>query len=647
MTVNLICFVPREEMVRQAEDAARQILQLHGVSAHLLSVQAIETSQAPEKARQAVEQGADILIARGVQASLIKRAVTVPVVEISLTGQEMASLILQAKSLLPAERPKIAVVGFANMFCDMSSFDALYGVFLSSYFVEDPSQLAGAAARARADGAQLLIGGDAVCREAMRLGLPHLFLASGRESIEEAFRVAEKVAYASDLEKRNTAQFRALLDNTHNGVLRISGDGRITHANHPAERLLGKSERELEGVPLQKQFPDLPQEQIDQVLQKGEELFSTVLAAGTTALAASMMPVLVEGRPDGAILSFHDSRRLEEMENQLRRELYRRGQSAGPRFEQLVAVSPAYHKALRLARDAAALPAPVLLLGETGTGRETIARCIHGSVSAEPFAAVPCGCIDPLEQCEAIFGIETMEGRIVSKGWAGAAEGGVLYLEKVGALCPEAQYRLERLLTQGVLLRGRESRPFPARLRVIASEDREPAELTGSGILRPGLYYALCALTVRVPPLRERKEDILPLVRRFLELYQNRFSRFIRLTRGAERWLENREWTGNLPELEACCRKLVLTTPRRIVDEIFLKECMEEISPICPPYHAGAERVVLKDPRAEELEQALRSCGGNRTLAAQMLHINPSTLWRRMKKWGISGEEFKIGGSVK
>ena len=634
---NLICFVPRGEMVKQAEDTAQQLFR-HS-AAHLLMVQAIETGQAAGKACWAVEQGADILIARGVQASMMKRAVTIPVVEIHLTGQEMASLILQAKSLLSGkEKPTIAVVGFSNMFCDMSSFNHLYGITLTHYFVEDSSQLAAAAAQAKADGADLAIGGDAVCREALRLGLPHLFLSSGRESIAEAFRVAEKVAYASDLEKRNTAEFRTLLDHTHNGVLRVSGDGKITHANHPAEILLGRSERELEGKTLSSQFPDFPPEQADRVLREGEELFSTVLTAGEITLAASMTPVLVEGHPDGAILSFHEGRRLEEMETQMRRELYRRKHSGGPRFEDLIAVSPAYQKAVRRAKETAALPAPVLLLGEPGTGKETIARCIHSCNPSGPFITVPCECLDPLEQCSAIFGSETLEGRIISKGYAGAAEGGTLYLEQAGALGLEAQYRLEHLLTQGIIFRGRDSRPFPARLRVVASETRSPAELL-NGVMRTGFFYALSALTIRLPPLRERREDILPLARFFLQQFQNRFSRFIRMTDGAEKWLCSQEWRGNLPELESCCRRIVLTTPKRLVDEVFIRSCMNEES--LPLVQPAGEKIILKDPRADELEQVLLKCGGNRALAAQMLHINPSTLWRRMKKLGINGQDFK------
>lgn len=130
----------------------------------------------------------------------------------------------------------------------------------------------------------------------------------------EALRVAEQVAYASDLEKRNTAQFRTLLDHTHNGILRVSSDGIITHANHPAEQLLSQPEQRLLGQKLSQLFGELTDEQLSQVLRQGEELFSVDISRESTTLVLTMTPVMVDGRPDGAILSFHEGRRLEEME---------------------------------------------------------------------------------------------------------------------------------------------------------------------------------------------------------------------------------------------------------------------------------------------------------------------------------------------
>ncbi len=634
----IVCFVPREEMVSQVWEAASA--QLSAGSPYALEVRAISTANAVSAARKALSQGADILIARGAQAMLIKQAVDIPIVPISLTGQEMAQLILRAKTMLsPMETgaiPRIAVVGFSNMFCDMSSFNQLYQIDLRCYLVESSEQLSQAALTAVQDGAQLLIGGDAVCEKAWQMGVPVLFLTSGKESVAEALRVAEQVAYASDLEKRNTAQFRTLLDHTHNGILRVSSDGIITHANHPAEQLLSQPEQRLLGQKLSQLFGELTDEQLSQVLRQGEELFSVDISRESTTLVLTMTPVMVDGRPDGAILSFHEGRRLEEMETRLRRELYRREHTGAMRFEELVSESPAYRQLLQQAKYYASLSGCILLTGEPGTGKETIARCIHG-FSDGPFVHVPCSCIEPQNHCDAIFGQETPQGETLRRGYVQAAEGGTLYLEDFGALHREAQYRLCRLIQHQLLLRGSGSRPIPARVRVIVSDCNDLESLLAQGLLLEKLYYTVIPLHLALPSLRQRREDILPLVQQLIKRYQQRYSRYIHLTSGAQQYLQQAPWPGNLTQLSALCKQLVLTSPRRSVDELFISHILQPVSIPAPIPSLAAQSPVGQQAKA--LEEALAQSAGNRQKAARLLGIHPSTLWRRMKKYGIRWEQ--------
>lgn len=181
----------------------------------------------------------------------------------------------------------------------------------------------------------------------------------------------------------------------------------------------------------------------------------------STTLVLTMTPVMVDGRPDGAILSFHEGRRLEEMEPDCA------GSSTGGNIPVPCGLRSLYPSppltGSCCSRPNTMPPSPGASCSpeSPGTGKETIARCIHG-FSDGPFVHVPCSCIESQNHCDAIFGQETPQGETLRRGYVQAAEGGTLYLEDFGALHREAQYRLCRLIQHQLLLRGSGSRPIPA-----------------------------------------------------------------------------------------------------------------------------------------------------------------------------------------
>lgn len=144
--------VSREEMLYQAHNILQE--KQYGIG----EMRVIRTADAVSEARQSIAGGASIIIARGLQASLIKQYTDIPVVEIVITAQEMALLVIKAKQILKKDNPVIAVVGFQNMFCDMSYFDMIYGIELRTYYVDKGAELEAAAMQAVQDGVDLMIG---------------------------------------------------------------------------------------------------------------------------------------------------------------------------------------------------------------------------------------------------------------------------------------------------------------------------------------------------------------------------------------------------------------------------------------------------------------------------------------------------------
>ena len=172
--------VPREEMIYQAHN----LLQEAGYQDKAFAVscmKVVRTKNIVMEARQAIAGGASMIIARGLQASLIKQYTDIPVIEIVITAQEMALLVMKAKQILKKEHPVIAVVGFRNMFCDMSYFDGIYGIELRAFYAPDNEQLRAAALQAVEEKVDLLIGGDVAVEAAAGGGrsLPFPFYHGG------------------------------------------------------------------------------------------------------------------------------------------------------------------------------------------------------------------------------------------------------------------------------------------------------------------------------------------------------------------------------------------------------------------------------------------------------------------------------------
>ena len=174
-----------------------------------------------------------------------------------ITAQELGSGIVAFKRELGAGHPRLALIGFANMFCDTSCFDDLFDVELRRYMVEHSNQLVPYVEQAARDGCVGIVGGDLVCETARRLGLPCKFTSSGEESIREALDTANRICTAIDQEKRNSAEMDAMLNYTFSGIMQVDRDGSVRRINRAGYDLLGKAPGELLGWPITQLLPNL------------------------------------------------------------------------------------------------------------------------------------------------------------------------------------------------------------------------------------------------------------------------------------------------------------------------------------------------------------------------------------------------------
>ncbi len=304
----------------------------------------------------------------------------------------------------------------------------------------------------------------------------------------------------------------------------------------------------------------------------------------------------------------------------------------------VVARSPSMVHLVDLARRVAKVDSTVLITGESGSGKERIARLVHdeSTRAAGPFIAVNCGAITETLLESELFGHArgAFTGATQDRpGLFEAANGGTLLLDEVGEVSPAMQVKLLRALQEREIRRVGENRSRKVDVRLLAATNRDLAHGVAGGAFRQDLYYRLKVVELRVPPLRERRDDVLALARVLLGVSALRMKRKITtLSPAAADQLLRYEWPGNVRELENAMERAVALARGARVELEDLPEEVRQAFPL-PVATRGTVRA-LEEVEKEYILAALEVNGGNQTRTAQQLHIGSATLYRKLKSYG-------------
>jgi len=305
----------------------------------------------------------------------------------------------------------------------------------------------------------------------------------------------------------------------------------------------------------------------------------------------------------------------------------------------LVGRSAAIRTVVDLVRRVAATSAPVLILGETGTGKELVARAIHaeGSRKDAPFVAVNCAALPEALLESELFG--HVKGAFTGatqsrKGLFVEADGGTLLLDEIGDMPMALQAKLLRILETGEVRSVGSDSARTTDVRIIAATHRDlPAEVK-LGRFRQDLFFRLSVVPIAIPALRERREDIPLLLEHFLRKSRERFPRASALTVNADalKVLIDAAWPGNVRQLENLVDRLVITSDGTEIGAAEVKSALGEWSADDPLQTAYGEMLPLHAVEQRYIAWVLEKVGGNKTRAAEILEIDPSTIWRRGKQ---------------
>mgnify|MGYP006278805945 CR=1 FL=1 len=458
---------------------------------------------------------------------------------------------------------------------------------------------------------------------------------------------------------KEALELRTVLDTMADGLLVIDEDHVIRRWNQPMTRLTGYTADEAIGsacTMLRGEDDACPHGAlgvVDEGLSErgwveGEEILIRRKDGARIPLLASARAICGEhGETLGAVVTFKDITRIRRLEDENR--LLRAEARERASFHNLVGPSAPMQEVFRLIDLAAASDETILVLGETGTGKELVARAIHYHSARKdgPLVSVNCTALSPSLLESELFGHAKGAFTGAVRDYAGrfeSAQGGTLFLDEVGELPPAVQVKLLRVLQEHSLERVGETRTRDVDVRIIAATHRDLRARVAEGAFRHDLFYRLNVFPLHIPPLRMRKEDIEPLLEHFLAQRNARTGkRLTGFTPEALRILMDHCWPGNVRELENAVAHAFVTCPGGLIDPLDLPVELRQVESrerICDREtgrrtHAGPAqpkgKARARNLNREQIARLLEQCEGNRAEAARRLGIDRTTLWRRMK----------------
>lgn len=479
----------------------------------------------------------------------------------------------------------------------------------------------------------------------------------------------EEMAQELEAVKKWKKWLETTIEHAYDGLVMVDEKGEILFLNPPLSELFDLNKEHVLGRPVAEVLPCL---ELERTLKTGIAELSDVLESNGVRYLAYRLPVVQDGRIIGAIgkVVF---RQLREVRNVLRRldlcegqveydkkEQVRHVNSPRFTFDQIVTTDPLTEKIKRTAHKAAKGRSTILLRGESGTGKELFAHAIHAASPRKdgPFITVNCAAIPEHLLESEFFGYERgaftgaeKRGKI---GKFDLANGGTLFLDEIGDMSPHLQAKLLRVLQESEFYRVGGTERIRVDVRIIAATNRSLEQMVEKGEFREDLFYRLNVISLEIPPLRQRRNDILPLARMYIKELNTLLGTGITgIEQEAEKVLFHYHWPGNVRELRNVMeRAMTFAEFGKIqVSDLpeHMKETVGESAQSDVPAENGepagktvdstrTEEIFLLEKAVEDAERntilrALRMCGGNKTKAAKLLGLSRSVLYEKLAKY--------------
>jgi PAS domain S-box-containing protein len=642
--VKIAIIVPKD-LLKIAESAASEFQE---------SIHIIEGSMGIglDLAKEFEGKGFDVIIARGGTQLLLKNGgLNIPTVPIPITVIDIFNAINEAEKV----NDNIAIIAFDNMLTASESFIKVSGIRYQVIQVTNEKEVEEKMIDISSRGIKVVIGGGVIARYASKYDIKPIVIKTGREAIISAIQEAKRVAIATREENKRGERFRTIVENSRDGIISVDRNGYISIFNSTAEKLLKIHCKDVLGKHIDNVLPQL---ELTDILYSGIGEMEVIKDIQENKIMVSSIPIKVNGEVVDAVVMLQDVNRIQQMEEQIRREISTTGLYAKYTFDDVIGVSKESKETIRISKEYAKVNSTILIEGETGTGKEVMVQSIHNYSNRAngPFVAVNCAALSESLLESELFGYApgsfTGADRKGKRGLFELAHGGTIFLDEISEMNPLIQGRLLRVLQEKQVMRIGDNKVIPIDVRVITATNRNLRSLVLERKFREDLFYRLNVLKIEMYPLRDKKEDIPYLINHFIQYYSQRLDRpIITLSEKAIQYLSLYNWPGNVRELRNFVERLMVVAKDKCIELEDIENkfiTIEDIKSDTSIYQLDAKETIsnhknvgLEDYKKTYISEkdlilhALEENKGIINLTAKELGISRTTLWRKIKKYDL------------
>ena len=570
----------------------------------------------------------DVILARGITYHmLLARYPDKHITHLEFDGTDILEALLECRDAYHPRKIGICLKR-DELKTVLPGLNELCHAEIHLYDVVDETSAYAAADACQRDGMDAIVSGGTVHNLCRERGIPCTYINIQPATLKRAMGEVLNAARSINTERTKTNIIRMILDNSDDAVMAVDETGRVLEANGRAYQLYRLAFLpHWQGHPVRDINADLTFIGSREVpCRDGQE---SVINVGGQKYYVKYKLISGEASGIGTLITTSSASKIMQEERQLRKNLVQKGLTAKYTFRDIVAVSPEMQRMVEMAKKFSQTNANVLITGETGVGKELFAHSIHAASGRmqQPFVAINCATLPETLLESELFGYEpgsfSGAAREGKTGLFELANYGTVFLDEIGEIPVVLQAKLLRVLQEKEIRRIGSTTVIPVDVRVIAATNVHIQEQIAQGRFRSDLLYRLNALELYIPPLRDRKEDIIPLMDAQLRLFAAELGKKpLQLTAGAQDLLRRYVWPGNVRELHNICERLVVLTDTATVSAEDLSQLhIFGGVPAAPAAPSGLQTPPPVLPIIKTKKDLARELGVSRT-----------TLWRMSKR---------------